>query len=396
MSKSVGIVAEYNPFHTGHKYQIDFLKQQGFDNIVVAMSSSCVQRGEFAIFDKFTRRESALLNGVGIVVEIPAPFALRSAEGFAMAGIQTLKAMGVNAVCFGSESADISLLKNIASYLLSDEYEITIKEYLADNIPFVQARENAIFQKFDISKDVVSASNDILAIEYIKACIKLDWKPELIALKRQGAKYNSNRTDKEFASASGIRNMIAGYLQDKAADFIPYSSRNLFEKNLHRGNYFISDGAFEKAVLFALREKTADDFINIPDCNTELANSFEKAFSCADSFDSLFDNLPTKRYARARLKRIIVCALLGITLEIPRDIQYIRILGFNKHSEEFLRNRSKSCSLPFSHSSKIISEKSRFCKQITEIENRACNSQAVFCKLIQPPRKDYTSKLIKL
>ena len=117
MSKSVGIVAEYNPFHTGHRYQIDFLKGEGFDTVVVAMSGSRVQRGSLALLNKHTRAKMALENGVSLVAEIPYPFSSMSAEGYAMAGMQTLKAMGVDAVSFGSESGDIKLLTDIAEYL---------------------------------------------------------------------------------------------------------------------------------------------------------------------------------------------------------------------------------------------------------------------------------------
>ncbi len=396
MSKTVGIVAEYNPFHTGHKYQIDFLKEKGFENIVVAMSGSCVQRGEFALFDKFSRARSALDNSVDMVVEIPAPFVLRSAEGYAMAGMQTLKALGVGAVSFGSESADLHLLWEIAGYLLSDEYENNLKSQLAENIPFVQAREKAIFSKFDINREIVSASNDILAIEYLKACLKLGWKPEVVPVKRKGAGYNSIKTDKEFASASGIRNMIANYQQENAIKFIPAASKDIFEKNLDRGSFFIQDSSFEKALLFALRNKTSEYFKNIPDCNTELANNMEKAFSFADSIESLFQMLPTKRYTKSRLNRIILSALIEADNSIPRDIQYIRVLGFSAKGEEFLKQRSKNCPLPFSHSVKILGEKSLLCKKIADIESCACDGQAVFCKISGGPRKDFTSKIIKV
>ena len=141
MSKSVGIVAEYNPFHTGHRHQTDALRAMGYDCIAVAMSGSVVQRGMPAFINKHSRREMALENGVDILAEIPAPFVLRSAEGYARRGIQTLKAMGVDAVSFGSESGDIKLLTDITEYLLTDEYTSSLKDYLAQRLPFATARE---------------------------------------------------------------------------------------------------------------------------------------------------------------------------------------------------------------------------------------------------------------
>ncbi len=396
MSKSAGIVAEYNPFHTGHRYQLDFLRKNGVENIAVAMSGSCVQRGELAFMDKFSRAEMALLNGASLVAEIPCPFSIRSAEGFATAGVQTLKALGVERISFGSESAELNLLWDIARYLLTDEYENRLKEYLAENHPFAVAREKTIFDKFDISKNVVSASNDILAIEYLKACIKINWKPEIIPVKRIGAGYNSKTEKDSFASAGGIRDMLSQYRNDRALKFIPAESKDLFIKNMDRGNYFLTDSAFEKAVLFSLQNKTAEDFIKIPDCNFELANSFEKAVASAYSFDSLFEGLPTKRYTKARLNRIILSAFMDIDNTIPRDIQYVRILGFDKNKEDFFRQRSKKCDLPISHSAKILSNINENCNKITQIENRATDAQSIFCKIGDRPRKDFTSKIIKI
>ena len=396
MSKSVGIVAEYNPFHTGHRYQIEFLKKNGFDTIVVAMSGSCVQRGMPALLNKHDRAKMALENGVSLVAEIPYPFSSMSAEGYATAGMQTLKALGVNAVCFGSESGDAQMLKDIATYLLSDEYEISLKKYLEQNMPFPSAREKAIFDKFELNQSVVSASNDILAIEYIKACIKLDWSPEVIALKRKGAGYNRLGEKDGFASASGIRKMISEYRYQQVYSFIPQESAQTLEMCLDRGSYFLRDSAWEKAVLFTLRSKTADDFAPIPDCNSELANSLEKAVSVSNSMEMLFENLPTKRYTRARLNRIILSAFLGVKNDLPKDIQYIRLLGFDKNGEEFLKTASKNCPLPISHSIKILSEKSEECRKIAMAESRACDMQATFSKFSGEPRQDFTRKLVKL
>ena len=396
MSKSVGIVAEYNPFHTGHKYQIDFLKQMGFDTVVIAMSGSCVQRGLPALVNKHDRAKMALENGANLVAEIPYPFSSMSAEGYAMAGMQTLKALGVDAVCFGSESGDSDMLKSIAHYLLSDEYENSLKKYLEQNLPFPAAREKAIFEKFELNRDVVSASNDILAIEYIKACAKLDWQPEIIALKRKGAGYNRTNEKDGFASASGIRKMISEYRFEQIYKFIPRESSETLATCLDRGSYFLPDSRWEKAVLFSLRNKTADDFMQIADCNSELANSMEKAAAISSSMEMLFENLPTKRYTRARLNRIILAAFLDVKNDLPKDIQYIRLLGFDKMGEEFLKNASKNCPLPVSHSVKILSEKSDDCKKIALAESRACDMQATFCKFSGEPRQDFVRKLIKL
>ncbi len=396
MSKSVGIVAEYNPFHSGHRYQIDFLKENGYDKVIVAMSGSRVQRGMPALLNKHTRAKMALENGVSLVAEIPYPFSAMSAEGYAMAGMQTLKTLGVDAVCFGSESGDGEMLKQIAAYLLTDEYENSLKKYLEQNLPFPSAREKAIFDRFELNKNIVAASNDILAVEYIKACIKLDWQPQIIALKRKGAGYNRTKEKDGFASASGIRKMISEYRYDSVFRYIPQESAATLETALDRGEYFLADSRWEKAVLFRLRQLTKQDFEKITDCNSELAGSFEKAAAVSHSIEMLFDNLPTKRYTRARLNRIILSAFLGADSNMPKDIQYIRLLGFDSAGEQYLKEISKSCPLPVSHSVKILSEKSDECRKIAELENKACDAQATFCKFSGRPRQDFTNRLVKL
>ena len=396
MSKSVGIVAEYNPFHTGHKYQIDCLKQNGFDTVVVAMSGSRVQRGLPALINKHERTKMALCSGVNMVAEIPYPFSSMSAEGYAMAGMQTLKALNVEAVCFGSESGDGKMLEEIAAYLLTEEYENSLQKYLEQKLPFPTAREKAIFDKYSFNKETVSASNDILAIEYIKACKKLGWRPEIIPLKRVGAAYNQKSEKDGFASASGIRKMISEYRYDNAFRFVPEESASVLETCLDRGNYFLPDNRWEKAVLFSLRNKTAQDFIEIADCNSELANSLEKAAAISSSMEMLFENLPTKRYTRARLNRIILAVFLDVKNDMPKDIQYIRLLGFDKKGEQYLKEISKVCSLPISHSAKILSEKSEECRIIAMAESRACDMQATFCKFSGEPRQDFTNKIVKI
>ncbi|MBR5521380.1 MAG: nucleotidyltransferase family protein [Oscillospiraceae bacterium] len=395
MAKSVGIVAEYNPFHTGHRYQLDTLRKMGYDCIAVAMSGSRVQRGMPAVINKHQRCEMALENGVDIVVEIPCVFSLRSAEGYARRGMQTLKAMGVDAVSFGSECSDAKLLSEIAEYLLTDEYENRLKTYIADNLPFANAREKAIFDRFDINRDVVSASNDILAIEYLKACKELNWQPEFIPIKRTGAAYRRTNAKDGYASASGIRKMISEYRTDVALQYIPAESRKMMETHLDRGSYFLPDNAFEKALLMHLSNKTAEDFSVIPDCNEELCNSFEKAISAAYSLDNLYDMLPTKRYTRSRLNRIIMNMLTGVDKTFPRDIQYLRVLGFTGNGEEFFRAMAKNSPLPVSHSAKILGEKNELCQKIAAAESRACDIQSLMCKISQPPRADFTAKLIK-
>lgn len=396
MYKSVGIIAEYNPFHTGHLYQTEVLRSKGYENIAVAMSGSCTQRGEFALFTKFERAKAALAAGVDLVCEIPYPFSSMSAEGFATAGITALKNIGAEAVSFGSECCDEKIIKNIAEYLLSPLCEERLKSNLSAGMPYPQAREKAIIEEFDYDKSILSASNDILAIEYAKACIKLNWNPKFEVIGRQGANYNDKTLNQKYSSASGIRTAVSNYRFDAAERYIPEKTLDIFRKNIDRGSYFLSDDqSYEKAVIFRLRKMTKADFVHLPDCNEEIAGALENAVIKSCSLAQIYENLPTKRYTRARFNRIILAALLNAK-DLPISLPYLRILGMGKGKEHLMSQISENSALPVSHSIKILAEKNDECRKTVLLESRATDCQTAFFKIIGEARKDYTEKFIKI
>ncbi|MBR2028170.1 MAG: nucleotidyltransferase family protein [Oscillospiraceae bacterium] len=395
MAKTVGIVAEYNPFHKGHAYQIDCLKKMGFEKIAAAMSGSCVQRGEISLLDKFFRAKTAVDCGVSLVCELPYPYSSCSAEGFARSGVHILKNLGVDAICFGSESADLDLLHRIAAFLLSDEYETSLKKHLAENTPFAAAREKAITEKFDLNRDVIAASNDILALEYIKECIRLNWDVQLIPIKRKGADYNDLTAKEGFASASGIRNAVKEYRFETACSFVPENIQKDFLKRLEQGDYFVADTAYEKAVISTLKKLSAADFEQLPDCNMELSHAFENAAAVSGSFEKLFENLPTKQYTKARLNRIILSAFLGTDKNAPALPPFIRILAMDKNGEEIVKKANAVSALPVSHSYRILQDKNADCRNIIEKEAFATDIQSLFFKFSGESRKDYTTKFYK-
>ena len=395
MAKTVGIIAEYNPFHKGHLHQIEQVGKMGFEKVAVAMSGSCVQRGEIALLSKFTRAKYALDCGVNLVCEIPFPYSCFSAEGFARSGVHILKNLGVDALSFGSESGDIDLLCSIAQFLLTDEYENTLKGNLALGATFAQAREKAIVDKFSLSKEVISASNDILALEYIKECKRIGWDVEFVPIKRKGANYNDLASKDGFASASGIRQRVGEYRFDSAAEFVPDAVQQNFTNRLEQGDYFVADTAFEKAVLFALKKLTAEDFAKLPDCNKELSHAFENAVANSVTFEQLFENLPTKQYTRARLKRIMLFAFMGYSDSLPDVPPFIRILAMDKKGEEIVKNASGTYALPISHSYRILQDKDENCAKVVKMESFATDVQSLFFKYPAESRQDFTTKLYK-
>lgn len=393
MSNIVGIIAEYNPFHTGHKYQIDFLKQKGYEKIIVAQSGSCVQRGELALLSKFDRAKMAVQCGVSLVCEIPAPYSMLSAEGFAKAGISILKNLNVDAISFGSECCNVALLVEIAQYLLTDEYTAILKSFLAENLPFASARQKAILEKFDLNENLLCASNDILALEYIKACLLQDWHPDFIAVQRKGAAYNDIVPKDGFASASYLRNCVASFDFDSAMGFVPDDIKSLFQFQLDIANYCVSDTAFEKALLYSLRKKTAPDYIQLPDCNKELSFAFENAVSRSTSVEEIVNNLPTKQYTRARLRRIMLFALLEIRKDYPESVPFIRMLALDKNGQQIVKSSTTTSSLPISHSYRNLKSISAECARVVGYESLASDTRSTFCKLVQDMGTDYTTRL---
>ena len=393
-NRGCGIICEYNPFHLGHKYQLE-KAAENYDFTVCVMSGDFVQRGEAAFQKKEIRAKNACASGADIVLELPFPYSSFSAEGFAKSGVHILKNIGVDALCFGSESADISLLCSIADYLLSGEYEANLKKHLAENMPFAAAREKAITEKFALSREVITASNDILALEYIKECRRINWDVQLIPIKRKGADYNDLSLKASFASASGIRNAVKEYRFETAAGYVPETVQKDFLNRLEQGDYFVADAAFEKAVIAGLKKLSAADFETLPDCNTELAHAFENAASISNSFEKLFENLPTKQYTKARLNRIMLFAFMGIDRDIPALPPFIRILAMDKNGEEIIKKADKISALPISHSYRILQDKNEDCRRVIEKEVLATDMQSLFFKFSGENRKDFTTKFYK-
>ncbi len=393
--KTIGIVAEYNPFHSGHLYQIEYLKNLYDCNIVIAQSGSCTQRGEIALFSKFNRAKTAVNNGADLVLEIPFPYSSLSAEGFCFAGVNLLKEVGVDAICFGSESANINLLKDIAKFLLSDEYNNLLKKYLNEKLPFAKARQKAILEKFKNSKDIISSSNDILAIEYIKSALILNWDCDFIPIKRKGALYNDLKGKDGTASATMIRNSIAIKDVKEILDYIPKNASDVFLSCIKNKEYFIFDKSFEKSLLFTLKTKDVEYFKKVSECNEELSFAFFKALKTAVSVKELFSLLPTKTYTKARLRRIMLFAFLEVFDNFFNTVPYIRILASSDEGLTIVKEATKTTLLPISHSIKKIQQENEACRLIAEYEHRAFTAFSSFCKKPISKSLDFTTPMYK-
>lgn len=323
------VIAEYNPFHFGHRYQLEQIKKHS-DAAVVIMSGPFVQRGEAAITDKWTRARAAILNGADLVLELPVIFALASAREFASGAVNLLNKTGViNNLCFGSESGDKSALINAADIIEHEPPEISakIKYLISSGISYPAARERAF--SGIIPDGLLSSPNNILAIEYIRALIRINSSIEPMPILREGSGYHDIDINK-FASASGIRSRI--FSGQNISDLLPFSDFDVY-----------STSALDTAVTAFLRTITPEQLSQISGVSEGLENRILRAAMEYSSIDDIAASVKTKRYTLTRIKRILLSALLGITHELAAsDPNYIRVLGMNSKGSDILRLMKKN------------------------------------------------------
>ncbi len=339
---TLGIICEYNPFHKGHEFHIEKAREiTGADTVVALMSGNFVQRGDVAIFDKQARCESALKCGADLVLELPTIMAMSTAERFASSGVAILDALNsVDYLAFGAESDDLDSLKQIAKILATEDenYKTALSSYLSEGLPFATAREKALSSVFEGEVNLISSSNNILAVEYLKALLKLNAKMEPVLIKREGADYNSSEVS-SFMSATGIRKLINE--GSSLNGFVPDALLPLYEKA--RVHSLLN---MEKSIIANLCKISAEEIASLPDVSEGLHNKIKKAAMESDSFDALCDNIKSKRYAHSRIRRILLYSYLGITKEDMIAPQYIKILGFNEKGQKLLNKAKQETNLP--------------------------------------------------
>ncbi len=332
---AIGIVAEFNPFHNGHKHLIKTAKTMSDDGVVAVMSGAFVQRGGIAITDKWTRAEMALKNGCDLVLELPCVFSHNTAQRFASGAISTLWATGiVRTLAFGSECGNKEQLKEIAGLLSNEPEEVSkkIKELMDAGLSYPAAREQAYSKICDTSP--LKTPNDILAVEYLRACHDLRITPEIMAIPRIGTDHDSTQTNGNIASASEIRRKI--HSGGDATPFMPCGNFVVYDPNL-----------LDFAVISKLRLSSPEDIVNIVDMTEGLENKFIAEAKVSTTVLQLIEGVKSKRYTLSRLRRIAYSVLLGLTKELSLLAPtYIRVLGMNAKGRELLKQMKQDATLP--------------------------------------------------
>jgi cytidyltransferase-like protein len=377
---AVAVICEFNPFHNGHKYLLNRAFELSGEPVIAVMSGSFTQRGEVAVTDKFSRAKAALNNGADLVVELPLAYAVSNAERFAFGGVSLARAFDdVNYLAFGCESDDVEALQQAACSLDNPDVKAKIKALMNSGDYYPRAVEKAVREVYgDKTAEVLSTPNNVLAVEYIRALKGSRIKP--LPIMRRGVAHDSSKTCGSFASASQIRALLrAG---ESAEKFMPSKTEKItYPHNL------------EQAVMYKLRSMTKADFAQLADVNEGLENRIFDAVHNYNSVEEIINQVKTKRYTHARIRRILTSALLGLTREIQQTpIEYARVLGFTQRGAALL----KGCSL------KVVTSASDGLKLggNTEIllkkDILATDIAALAYKKPQKTGADFTTPIIKI
>ncbi len=328
---AVGIIAEFNPLHTGHKRLINYAKTLG-DTVACVISGNFVQRGDVAIISKQQRSKFALLCGVDIVAELPVIWSMSTAQNFALGGVWQLYNLGCDKIVFGSECGDIDALINAANVLNSDGFFEMVTQKAKSGVTFAVAREQTAAE-MGVDFTLLRGANNNLGIEYILAAKKLNLPIEFHTIKRLGAGHDSNEIDDGFVSSSFIREELLKGNIGYTERFMPREIRGFINPE-----HIADIKRLENAILYSVRTKTTDDFKNLPDISEGLENKIYFSARVATSLDELYNMIKTKRYTMARVRRLVLSAFLELDNQFFMTTPpYVRVLGFSNQGVMHLK-----------------------------------------------------------
>ncbi|MBQ2829614.1 MAG: nucleotidyltransferase family protein [Oscillospiraceae bacterium] len=335
--RTAGIICEYNPFHTGHALHIAKTREAlGADTTVIcAMSGNFVQRGGAAVCAKHARAEAAVRACADLVFELPTPWAVSSAERFAQGGVSMLAAAGAEVLSFGSESGDANMLRRLAKALLSPDFTPILQEELARGDSFAAARERALRRLVGDEAAHIARPNDLLGVEYCKAILSLGANMDICCIPRTTAQHDGGAGADGYASASHVRKLLCA--GEDASAYLTGAMRALYERECAAGRAPVSLANLERAMLARFRAMDCEDFSPYDEGGEGLYRRLYTASRTAASLAELFEKVKTKRYAHARVRRMALCAFLGITASEARlPLPYLRVLACNARGRAHL------------------------------------------------------------
>ena len=358
----LGLVVEYNPFHNGHKYHLEKSKElTNATHTVAIMSGSFLQRGEPALFDKYTRAEIAVKNGVDLVIELPTLYSCQSAEIFSHGAIATLNSLNcVNSVCFGSEEGNVDILYTIAEILIKEplDFKTTLRKFLDEGLVFPIARSKALYDYIknnnllNLSEDdlqkVLNSSNNILAIEYIKSLIKLNSSIKPYTITRVASEYNSKDINSNICSATAIRSSLKNNLDlQLIKNVVPSHTFDEIKNKIIHNFTPVFDSDFYD-ILSSTIIRDCDNLNNYFEVNEGIENKIYSNIFTSKNLDELINATKSKRYTMTKIKRTLNNILLGINKDDVLKVKdlcqvpYIRVLAFNNKGREIIKEIKNS------------------------------------------------------
>ena len=343
-----GIVCEYNPFHKGHLYQLEESKRRlGEETVTVGvMSGDYVQRGEPAIFSKFARAEAACRCGVNLVVELPLPWSLSSAEGFAAGAVAILSALDCTHLSFGSESGELEGLETLAECLLNPLTLEAVKKRMAaePSLSFAAARQQVLEERLGETAKLIEKPNNILAVEYLKAIYQQNAAMTPLTVKRSGSGHDE-AGEGEIRSASELRQLLRQ--GEDVSAYIPAAAMAVFRRELEQGRAVLNTRDMELAVLSRLRMLDVKAFLSLPDGGDGVGQRLYKAAKEEPTLDFILAAAKTKRVALSRLRRMCMAAVLGLNAELAAgEPPYIRVLAADEKGRAYLRQAAAKTRIP--------------------------------------------------
>ena len=350
--RAIGIVAEYNPFHNGHRFHLEETRRQAGDAPIVAvMSGNFVQRGEPALFDKWTRAEMAVRGGVDVVLELPAAFAVRSAQFFAAGAVRLLHSLGVvDRLGFGAEHPDLGALRRLAAAIGDEGVRTVMRQRLDAGETYAAALGRSLAAASGLPPAMVASPNNILAVEYLRAIER--YAPTMVPcpVARRAAHYHDRDVRGEIASATAVRGALLGGQTEAAYGALPVSCREVAERCLAEGLGPVAWGELALVLLAALRRASVAELAELPDVSEGLEYKL-KAAGGAGSLEELWSILKSKRYSLTRLQRVMVHALLmtrraEVAAWDESGPLYARVLAFGERGRRLLRAVARTATVP--------------------------------------------------
>lgn len=352
----IGIIAEYNPIHSGHIYQIKKVKEQFPNSIIIVITNGTfTQRGNVAILNKWNKTELCLENQIDLIIELPFAYATQSADIFAKAAIEILNHLKIDILAFGSESNNLEKLEKIIDTQLNDKnYNEKVKNYLNTGINYPTAMSKALT---DILGYTITEPNDLLAISYIKEIKKHNYPIKPLLIKRIG-NYHGDKIISNITSASHIRTLIQE--NKNIEQLIPKNTKKYLYTHLSNENYF----SYLKYKILSTKDLSIYQTVE-----EGIENRIQKVINNSNSWEELVQNIKTKRYTYNKINRMLIHILTSFTKEEANNlkIDYIRILGFNINGKKYLNKIKKDLALP------IITKYKKNISQLLDLEQRVTN-----------------------